>query len=66
MQFSMGERIFPEATLMINCKESAVLDAFVAYVTAFCMSCVTFRLLLCSGEGFNPVLAPVKSGRSQQ
>lgn len=28
---------------------------FIAYVTASWMSCVIFRFLLCSGEGFNPV-----------
>lgn len=66
IQFSICEIIFSETTIMIKREESTVLDAFVAYVTASWMSCVIFRLLLCSGEGFNPVPAQGKSGSSQQ
>lgn len=52
--------------MMTEREKSTVSDAFVAYVTASWMSCVIFRVLLCSGEGFNPVPAQDKSGWSQQ
>lgn len=66
MQFSICERIVFVATIMIKREESKIFYAFVAYVTASWMSCVIFRLLLCSGEGFNPVPVRGKSGWSQQ
>lgn len=39
------------ASVVINWRESIILVAFVAYVTASRGKCVIFRLILCSGAG---------------